>query len=77
MRNDCWRVGRRWAHGRCNLKRKTIARAEFMSKTQTLICADTGAAIASIDYVGSLRGTHNAQNAAAAVAACRAVGLKR
>ncbi len=40
-----------------------------------LILAETGEIIASIEGVGSLRGTHNAQNAAAAVAACRAVGL--
>jgi UDP-N-acetylmuramoylalanine--D-glutamate ligase len=40
-----------------------------------LVLAETGKTVANIEGVGSLRGTHNAQNAAAAVAACRAVGL--
>ena len=43
----------------------------------TLYIAEDGASrpIASLDGIGSLRGRHNAQNAAAAIAAVRALGL--
>ncbi len=45
------------------------------AQNSSLIDAKSGEVIANIEGVGSLRGSHNAQNAAAAVAACRAVGL--
>ena len=55
-------------------KNQTLASGIY-AKDANLILAGTGKTIASIEGVGSLRGVHNAQNAAAAVAACRAVGL--
>ncbi len=39
------------------------------------ICGETGAQLVSLKSIGSLRGLHNGQNAAAAFAACQAVGL--
>ena len=50
-----------------------------MSAGGTLYEADSGAAtpVASLGGIGSLRGVHNAQNAAAAVAVARCLGLDK
>lgn len=49
----------------------------YFADGATLYLAENGAktAVASLQGIGSLRGEHNAQNALAAFAACRSVGL--
>jgi UDP-N-acetylmuramoylalanine--D-glutamate ligase len=49
----------------------------YFADGATLYLAESGAktAVASLQGIGSLRGEHNAQNALAAFAACRSVGL--
>ncbi|QND53651.1 UDP-N-acetylmuramoyl-L-alanine--D-glutamate ligase [Phyllobacterium sp. 628] len=49
----------------------------YFAEGSTLYRAENGsrASVASLQGIGSLRGEHNAQNALAAFAACRAVGL--
>jgi len=56
--------------------RRPLARGVFADGAR-LFLADDGAVrpFASLDGIGSLRGEHNAQNAAAAVAALRALGI--
>jgi UDP-N-acetylmuramoylalanine--D-glutamate ligase len=57
-------------------KRLPIPNGYFADGT-TLYLAENGAktAVATLQGIGSLRGEHNAQNALAAFAACRSVGL--
>jgi UDP-N-acetylmuramoylalanine--D-glutamate ligase len=57
-------------------KRLPVANGYFADGA-TLYLAENGAktAVASLQGIGSLRGEHNAQNALAAFAACRSVGL--
>jgi UDP-N-acetylmuramoylalanine--D-glutamate ligase len=56
--------------------RRPLARGIY-AENGTLFSADDGAsvAVAGLDGIGSLRGAHNAENAAAAFAAVRALGL--
>ena len=62
-------------HKVISISKNQVLEAGIFAYNSNLILAETGEVIANIEDVGSLRGTHNAQNAAAAVAACRAVGL--
>ena len=62
-------------HNVVPISKNQVLEAGIYAQDSNLILAETGEIIANIENVGSLRGTHNAQNAAAAVAACRAVGL--
>ncbi len=55
-------------------QRKMVSNGIYASGTG-LIDGATGSKVADIANIGSLRGAHNAQNTAAAIAACRAVGL--
>lgn len=57
-------------------KRMALSDGYFADGRQLMLAEDGRlSGIGSLDGVGSLRGDHNAQNALAAVAACRAVGL--
>ncbi len=49
--------------------------AGVLARGSRLIDADSGVAIVDVAGINALRGAHNGQNAAAAIAACRAVGL--
>ena len=62
-------------HKVISISKNQVLTLGIYAHESNLILAETGETIANIENVGSLRGTHNAQNAAAAVAACRAVGL--
>ena len=59
------------------ISKRMVLTDGYFADGSRLMLAEEGrlTAIGSLEGVGSLRGDHNAQNALAAVAACRAVGL--
>ena len=57
------------------ISQKTALPAGVYAQGTRLVRGETGDELADLAGVGSLRGLHNAQNAAAAMAACLALGL--
>ncbi|MBP2549030.1 UDP-N-acetylmuramoylalanine--D-glutamate ligase [Neorhizobium galegae] len=59
------------------ISRRSVLAKGIYAEGSHLIAAETGATheIADLSAIDTLKGSHNAQNAAAAIAACRAVGV--